>query len=127
MCMVTPMERRSLTRMTLLMTSRPRSSKTRTFQIGLPSLSRMGATGASRPLARASSVSLDSTVSLRLRIFLREAMQVLDMFVQISGAGVHSPTWRSRRELLLDAIVCRSPLLLARELLPQLAGWGKLS
>lgn len=73
MCIVTPIERKSLTRMTLLMTSLPRSSKTRTFQMGFPSASRIGATGASKPLAWASSVSLDSMVSLRLRIFLRDA------------------------------------------------------
>lgn len=59
MCMVTPIDRRSLTRRTLLMTSRPRSSKTKTFQIGFPSPSRMGATGARSPLAWLSSVSLD--------------------------------------------------------------------
>ena len=73
MCMVIPMDRRSLTRMTLLMTSRPRSSKTNTFQMGFPSASSIGATGARRPLAWASSASLDSTVSLRLRIFFRDA------------------------------------------------------
>lgn len=74
MCIVTPIERRSLTRITLLMTSLPKSSKTRTFQMGFPSASRMGATGAKSPLACASSASLDSMVSLRLRIFLRDAM-----------------------------------------------------
>lgn len=67
------MDRRSLTRRTLLITSLPMSSKTRTFHIGLPSASRIGATGAWSPFACASSVSLDSTVSLRFRIFLREA------------------------------------------------------
>lgn len=107
MCIVTPIERRSLTRMTLLITSLPRSSKTRTFQIGFPSASRMGATGAKSPLACASSASLDSMVSLRLRIFLRDAI----------GCGIISdchhphrdnyaclPIWRSRRETALDAM-----------------------
>jgi hypothetical protein len=73
MCIVTPIARKSLTRITLLITSRPRSSKTRTFQMGLPSASRMGATGASRPLACASSASEDSTVSFKLSIFLSDA------------------------------------------------------
>lgn len=73
MCMVMPIDLRSLTRRTLLMTSRPRSSNTSTFQIGLPSASSMGATGARSPLALASSDSLVSGTSFRLRIFLSEA------------------------------------------------------
>ena len=76
MCIVTPNERRSFTLRTLLMTSRPRSSKTRTFQMGSPVDVVMGAEGARRPsdgAACVSSVSEASTASLRLRIFLREA------------------------------------------------------
>jgi len=41
-CIVTPHARKSLTRSTLLMTSRPRSSKTKTFHIGSPSALRIG-------------------------------------------------------------------------------------
>lgn len=74
LCIVTPMVRKSETRKTLLTTSRPKSSKTRTFQIGFPSESRMGGTGASRACAWASSFSLVSTLSLRFRIFLRDAI-----------------------------------------------------
>lgn len=42
MCIVTPHVRRSLTRSTLLMISRPKSSNTRIFHIGFPSSSRIG-------------------------------------------------------------------------------------
>jgi hypothetical protein len=42
-CIVTPHARRSLTRNTLLITSRPRSSNTSIFHMGFPSSSRMGA------------------------------------------------------------------------------------
>lgn len=104
MCMVTPIDRRSLTRITLLMTSRPRSSNTNTFQMGLPSASRMGATGASRPFASASSASADSTVSLRLRIFLREA-RILLTWKQERYKFHSKPIWRSRREFPLVAMV----------------------
>ena len=40
--MVTPHVLKSFTRSTLLMTSRPKLSKTRTFQIGSPSSFRIG-------------------------------------------------------------------------------------
>lgn len=50
-CIVIPMARRSLTRSTLLITSRPRSSNTRTFQMGSPSAVRMGAVEAKVPFA----------------------------------------------------------------------------
>lgn len=99
LCIVTPMVRRSDTRRTLLTTSRPKSSKTRTFHIGLPSASRMGATGASSACAWASSLSVDCTVSLRFKIFLRDAGQRVVLVVRsMSGyqAGLHEPIWRSR-------------------------------
>lgn len=48
-CIVTPQVRRSLTRRTLLMTSRPRSSNTKTFHIGSPSAFSIGAEGATMP------------------------------------------------------------------------------
>lgn len=107
MCIVTPIERRSLTRMTLLITSRPKSSNTRTFQMGFPSASRMGATGAKSPLACASSASLDSTVSLRLRIFLRDAVGdglVSDDYHTNEVNHACLPIWRSRKETALDAM-----------------------
>ena len=50
-CIVTPQARRSFTRSTLLITSRPRSSKTSTFHMGSPSELRMGAECGIRPLA----------------------------------------------------------------------------
>ena len=46
---VTPHALKSLTRSTLLMTSRPMLSKTRIFQIGLPSSLRMGVVWVARP------------------------------------------------------------------------------
>lgn len=78
LCIVTPIVRKSETRRTLLTTSRPKSSKTRTFQIGFPSESRMGATGANRACACASSLSFVSTLSFKLRILLREAITCQD-------------------------------------------------
>lgn len=45
------------------------TSKTRSFQMGVPSLD-MGAEGAVSPLTCGSSFSLGSTASFRLRIFL---------------------------------------------------------
>lgn len=47
--MVTPHARRSLTRRTLLMISRPMESKTRTFQIGSPSSFNTGVLWVTRP------------------------------------------------------------------------------
>lgn len=62
MCIVTPIDRRSLTLSTLLITSRPRSSKTRTFQMGSPSDDSMAEAALRRlPLALPSSVSSAST------------------------------------------------------------------
>ena len=78
LCIVTPIVRKSETRRTLLTTSRPKSSKTRTFQIGFPSESRMGATGANRAWACASSLSFVSTLSFKLSIRLREATACQD-------------------------------------------------
>lgn len=49
-CIVTPMDRRSLTLMTLLMTSLPRSSNTSTFHIGSPSSLTMDVAGNTSPL-----------------------------------------------------------------------------
>ena len=50
------------------------TSNTRTFQIGRPSF-RMGAAGARKlPFAFASSASVGSTASLRLRIFLMDTV-----------------------------------------------------
>ena len=75
MCIVTPQVRKSFTRRTLLITSRPRSSKTKTFHIGSPSELSMGAEGATIPLLVALEswiVSLGG-VLLRFRIFSMEA------------------------------------------------------
>ena len=49
-CIVTPHVLRSLTRSTLLITSLPRSSKTKTFHIGFPSSSNIGADVDTTPL-----------------------------------------------------------------------------
>ena len=49
-CIVTPHVLKSLTRSTLLITSLPRSSKTKTFHIGFPSSSKIGADDDTTPL-----------------------------------------------------------------------------
>lgn len=87
MCMVTPRDRRSLTRRTLLITSRPRSSKTRTFQIGSPSAFRMGDEGPRAPVARGSSPSPCSSALLRLRIFFKDAEAVVQHLLSIVREG----------------------------------------
>jgi len=73
MCIVTPMERRSLTRNTLDMTSRPRSSKTKTFHTGSPEELTMGSAVAAKPLLCVSPFSF--VPLLRLKIFLMDAVE----------------------------------------------------
>ena len=71
-CIVIPHPRKSFTRNTLLITSLPRLSNTKTFHIGSPSSFKMGVDcGRSPPDACSSSLS--STVWLRLRMRLMEA------------------------------------------------------
>lgn len=52
------------------------TSKTRSFQMGVPSFS-IGAAGAEEPLVCGSSFSLGSTDSFKVRIFLIETVQLL--------------------------------------------------
>lgn len=78
-CMVTPQERRSETRRTLLIISLPRLSKTRTFQIGSPSALRIGVALVTRPLERVASCcvsALSGEAWLRLRTFSMDAEDV---------------------------------------------------
>lgn len=78
-CMVTPQERRSETRRTLLIISLPRLSKTRTFQIGSPSAFRIGVALVTRPLERVASCcvsALSAEAWLRLRTFSIDATKV---------------------------------------------------
>lgn len=72
--------------------------------MGFPSASRMGATGAKSPLACASSASLDSMVSLRLRIFLRDAIGISNCYCPLQVDRACLPIWRSRSETALDAM-----------------------
>lgn len=75
-CMVTPHPRRSLTLSTLLITSRPRLSKTRTFHIGSPSEVRIGFVCGISPLAADSSgfvVVGSRGERFRFRIFSNDA------------------------------------------------------
>ena len=70
-CMVTPKLLRSLTLRTLLIMSRPRSSKTKTFHIGSPSVFRMGAVLGVSPFVVTESNPFSEDVKesrLRLRI-----------------------------------------------------------
>lgn len=70
-CIVMPHPRKSFTRSTLLMTSRPRLSKTNTFHIGSPSELRIGVDCGIKPFAADGSCrrSLSSGVTwLRLRM-----------------------------------------------------------
>ena len=71
--MVIPKERRSLTLSTLLITSRPRSSKTSTFHTGSPRSDVMAVEDETGPLPCDSSLVLVSTGSFRFRTVLREA------------------------------------------------------
>jgi len=75
MCMVTPIALKSLTLKTLLITSLPRSSNTRTFHTGSPSLLTTDALGATKPPAEpaCSSESLGSKSWFRLSILRRDA------------------------------------------------------
>ena len=78
-CMVTPQERRSETRRTLLIISLPGLSKTRTFQIGSPSAFRIGVALVTRPLERVASCcvsALSAEAWLRLRTFSIDATKV---------------------------------------------------
>ena len=75
MCIVTPQARKSLTRSTLLITSRPRSSNTNIFHIGSPSELRIGVEEI-MPLLVFVSISLSEVSSgswLRFKIFLIES------------------------------------------------------
>lgn len=75
-CIVTPHPRRSLTLSTLLITSRPRLSKMRTFHIGSPSEVRIGLDCGISPLAAVSSgvvVVGSRGERFRFRIFSSEA------------------------------------------------------
>ncbi len=75
-CMVTPIDRRSETRSTLLITSLPRSSKQSTFHVmGSCGVAEAAPAGARKPLLWDSPCSLGSAASLRLKICLREAAQ----------------------------------------------------
>lgn len=74
--MVTPKLRRSLTRRTEEITSRPRLSKTRTFQMGSPFAPKTGAVDGTRPFVAMACCSAGSGFGgsvLRLRIFWIEA------------------------------------------------------
>lgn len=67
--MVTPLDRRSLTRKTVLMTSLPRLSKTKTFQIGCPSAFVMGLVcDATLPFAPSCSSPSFGTSAFKARI-----------------------------------------------------------
>lgn len=73
---MTPHPRKSFTLKTLLIISRPRLSKTRTFHIGSPSEFNIGVVLGMRPFAVDESwwTELSSVVRLRLRIFSSEAI-----------------------------------------------------
>lgn len=78
-CIVTPHERKSETRRTLLIISLPRLSKTSTFQIGSPSALRIGVALVTRPLARVASCcvsALSGEAWLRFRTFSIDAESV---------------------------------------------------
>ena len=96
MCIVTPIARRSLTLRTLLITSRPRSSKTRTFQMGSPSGESIAEAALCRlpsGLALPSSASSVSTLWLRLSIFLIEAVEVVSVPGRGAARGEGPPTY----------------------------------
>ena len=74
-CIVTPLARRSLTLRTLLITSRPRLSKTRTFHMGSPSSPRIEVDVDIRPFALASGFEEDSGCGeFKLRSFSIDAV-----------------------------------------------------
>lgn len=102
-CMVTPHPLRSLTRSTLLMTSLPRLSNTRTFHIGSPSEFRIGVALGMRPLTADGScwvVEGSGEAWLRLRIFSREAVRTVSSALSSLYLDSHGglPTCRSRRD-----------------------------
>lgn len=85
---MTPHDLRSFTRSTLLMTSLPMLSNTRTFHIGSPSSFRMGAECEMRPFAEDASWC-DSPAGrgswFRLRIFSIEAVCWSARAVAVAG------------------------------------------
>lgn len=92
MCIVTPHMRKSLTRNTLLITSRPRSSNTSIFHMGFPSSSRMGVDVGFKPstLACESWWALAGSCAwFKFKIFSIEPVQsqLVSLWVAISCAS----------------------------------------
>ena len=114
-----PHDLRSLTRRTLLMTSRPRLSKTKTFHTGSPSTPKMGVDCCRSPLACDSSCApskLRGGTLLRFKIFLIAASQQSQHrnFVAQRRHPCTGLTNLTVSETLMDACHCKLLVLSER-------------
>jgi hypothetical protein len=95
--MVTPQERRSLTRSTDETTSRAKSSKTSTFHMGSPVSERMGVFAGCRALLP-SSASEGWRGALRFRMRWMEAIWRSRRVAMVRGRALHVRAARRRAE-----------------------------